>query len=212
MTAKAKITTSEIGTKFGKRTVISHVRGENGKAKVICKCQCGAINEVDRYSFEIGEGGSCGCDKPMLCGKARRTHGRSKTKTYVAWIEMRKRCENPKLPSFKNYGKRGISVCPEWSIFENFLRDMGECPNGMSIERDDVNGNYEPSNCRWIPLPDQAGNKRNTLYLTFEGVTKRQRDWEIEYGLPKRLLAKRLKRGFTPHQAIYTPYSKNRIK
>lgn len=82
---------------------------------------------------------------------------------------MRKRCENKKSIGFKHYGGRGIKVCERWQKFENFFEDMGECPNGMSIERIDVNGNYEPSNCKWATNAEQGLNKRNSLKLVVNG-------------------------------------------
>jgi hypothetical protein len=75
---------------------------------------------------------------------------------------MRTRCENPNSKNFKHYGGRGISVCKQWSNFENFLKDMGERPFGKSIDRIDVNGNYEPTNCKWSTTAEQANNKRNS--------------------------------------------------
>lgn len=81
-------------------------------------------------------------------------------KAYAVWVNMRHRCQCPHNRVFKHYGGRGIAVCERWMDFENFLADMGECPPGYSIERIDVNGHYEPTNCEWIPMRDQRKNQR----------------------------------------------------
>lgn len=95
------------------------------------------------------------------------THGMSKTSTFRAWVEMQRRCFNSKRPGFHNYGGRGISVCDRWlDSFENFLEDMGEKPSkDFTLERIDVNGNYEPSNCRWATWWEQARNKRTNVFI-----------------------------------------------
>lgn len=94
----------------------------------------------------------------------RKTHGLStgvSRRTYNAWRQMMDRCNNPKSPHYENYGKRGIRVCQRWHDVRNFFNDMGLVPDGYSLERDDVNGNYEPLNCRWIPKGKQSANRRN---------------------------------------------------
>jgi hypothetical protein len=91
------------------------------------------------------------------------------TGAWHSWRDMVKRCTWKNHEHYKSYGGRGITVCADWLSFEGFYASMGERPEGMSIERDNVNGNYEPGNCRWIPLPDQHHNKRNTIYVEIAG-------------------------------------------
>jgi hypothetical protein len=92
------------------------------------------------------------------------------TKTYRAWCNMKARCNNPNASAYKNYGGRGIKVCERWNTsFANFLEDMGEKPSDMTLDRIDVNGNYEKSNCRWISLQMQNNNRRDTLWVNLNG-------------------------------------------
>ena len=145
------------GEKFGFLTVIrKHHQSVNGKARWVCVCECGKEKVVTGDSLRFGQV-SCGCKR-----KTRETHGMSSTKTFRVWTGMLSRCRNKRCPAYPNYGGRGVTVCDRWLVFENFYQDMGACAPGMSLERIDVNGNYEPSNCTWIPLADQGKNKRTT--------------------------------------------------
>jgi hypothetical protein len=161
------------GQRFGRLIVVRHIAG-GGRARVECLCDCGANVQVLAQAVKSGNTASCGC----LYFESRRTsknvrHGMAGTRTHSAWLEMRRRCTNRKCDAWKNYGGRGISVCDGWSSFEAFLADMGECPAGHELDRKDVNGNYEPSNCRWVDLVDQANNKRNNRVLP-DGLTVAQ--------------------------------------
>ncbi len=126
---------------------------------VVCGCVCGATVEVLRSNFLAGYSRSCGCLQKDKTIEASTTHGRSKTKMYVAWKTMRRRCADPTHDKYARYGGRGIKVCDRWQLFENFLADMGERPAGMEIDRIDNNGNYEPGNCRWVPHKDNCNNR-----------------------------------------------------
>lgn len=144
------------GQKFSRLMVIkkSHMRDKAG-AKWQCECECGTVIHVNSLKLRSGKTKSCGCLK-----RERRptlTHGMSnKTKTYRTWKEMRQRCTNPNSGKWKWYGGKGISVCPAWNDYEVFLSDMGERPEGKTLDRIDPAGNYEPNNCRWATAKQQA--------------------------------------------------------
>lgn len=151
------------GQRFGRLTVISiHKRCDkslHAQTYWLCKCDCGAHKIVGKRNLGRNTN-SCGC----LWWDTFVTHGQTKTPEYRAWESMHQRCRNPQNKAYKNYGGRGISVCNRWLKFENFIADMGSRPKGYSIERIDNDGNYEPSNCKWIPLRDQAKNQRSAWH------------------------------------------------
>lgn len=136
-------------------------------------------------------------------GAARR--GKDRSPTYKIWVSMRERCRNPKLKGFKNYGGRGITVCERWKSFANFLADMGEKPAGLSLDRINNNGNYEPGNCRWADRETQSRNRRNNRRLTFDGREMTFGEWEKEKGLTHGTINDRLSRNWTVEQAITSP-------
>lgn len=119
---------------------------------------------------------------------------------------MIQRCSDPKSNSYEHYGGRGIRVCERWLKFENFHRDMGKPPKGMTIERADSNGNYEPSNCRWATRKEQAQNKRGSLKFTRHGQTLNVTQWAFIEGVPPNRVYQRLRRGWTIEQALQLPY------
>ena len=110
---------------------------------------------------------------------------------------MKQRCFNPKTAQYKNYGQRGITVCQRWlDSFDNFLADMGIAPSGMSIDRVDVNGNYEPANCKWAANKEQQNNRRNNHRIEFNGKCLTLREWASYLGRHETTLQSRLKQGY----------------
>jgi hypothetical protein len=132
-------------------------------------------------------------------------HGKHKTRVYQAWVDMLRRCTNPSRDSYANYGGRGISVCPEWMSFKNFYADMGDPPAGMSIERDDVHGNYEKSNCRWATISEQALNRTYHRFVVVDGERMAVAVASRRYGILETTLRARLDRGMPDEQAVKTP-------
>ena len=152
----------DIGTRFGRLTLIGKIR-VNKKTKWVVKCDCGTQKEVDGHSVTSGKTTSCGCHRVETCGDRFRTHGQHGTPTYNIWKGMRDRINRKKHKDYIHYGGRGIRYCERWEDYTAFLADLGECPPGYSLERVDVNGDYCPENCCWIPFNEQMKNTRRSL-------------------------------------------------
>lgn len=129
----------------------------------ICKCECGIETVVDTVKLRSGSTKSCGCKRNDGHNNYRHGHSARKTTTYRSWKEMRQRCTNPNNDKWKWYGGRGITICARWSEFANFLEDMGERPEGKTIDRINSDGNYELANCRWATPKQQAETNRGTF-------------------------------------------------
>lgn len=197
------------GNQFGLLTVIRESpRLRNGgqvRRAWDCLCACGQEVTVAQYTLTSGMTRSCGCLR--LTQSASVTHGHARkggrTKSYQSWSSMVKRCTNPKCRAYKWYGARGIEVCPSWLKFDGFLLDMGEPPEGHTIERRDVNQGYVKGNCEWIPKAKQAANKITSLRFEHLGRTQCLKDWCRELGLTYLTVYKRIQhRGWTFNEAI----------
>lgn len=138
-----------------------------------------------------------------------RKHGLCGSPLYTTWLCMRDRCVNPNNDNYHNYGGRGIAVCERWNSFEAFISDMGSRPEGTSLDRIDVNKNYEPSNCRWATQEVQHNNTRRTVFLEFNGETLSIAQWAKKTGIHRAILRTRLNYGWPLAQAFTTQPSKN---
>lgn len=192
------------GVRFGNLVVLCDVESNSRHRKVKCVCDCG--NEKDFFISNIKRGytSSCGCLHKEVISESSSTHKMSKSKTYSTWLNMKARCSNENNPNFSNYGGRGIKVCDRWiNSFENFISDMGERPRGLTIDRIDVNGNYEPSNCRWASDKQQARNKRNTYIVEFNGVIKPLIEHCNDVGIEYKTVFKRISQsGYSIDKAL----------
>jgi hypothetical protein len=143
--------------------------------------------------------------------KHPRTSGGKETKLYCTWRSMRERCLSPKSDNWANYGGRGIQICPAWdsfNFFANWAIENGY-EDGLTIEREDVNGNYEPSNCCWATRKEQGENKRNSCFVTINGVTKTVADWSAQTGIYITTLYRRYSRGVRGEDFIKPPKSRS---
>lgn len=160
------------------------------------------MNVVKKGGFQPGHITSLETRKRI--GDSNRKHGMSLTPEYKCWVQIKRRCSNPKDSHYHLYGGRGITVCPRWlESFENFFDDMSKRPNGYQIDRKNNNGNYEPSNCRWASLVQQANNKRNIKFYTLNGETHSLAEWSRLIGIKKTTLFMRLhKYGWSLERAL----------
>ena len=134
------------------------------------------------------------------------THGMRKSKVYNVWCLMKQRCLNPNNKSYPNYGGRGIQVCDRWLEFANFYEDMGKPSDGMTLERIDNNGNYDPTNCKWATRKEQSNNQQHTRLIEFNGETYSVSEWARKLGLSQATLNSRLNRyGWSISRALTTP-------
>ncbi len=186
--------------RFGKWTVLE--KGDLSPGSGIfwkCQCDCGEIRLVKGSALYLGESKGCGCDRT-------KTHGMSKTRTFKSWDSMKQRCLNQNSPDYSRYGGRGITVCERWlNSFEWFLEDLGERPEGRTLDRIDPDGNYEPGNCRWATASEQQFNRRFNKKLEYRGQVKPMVDLSSESGVPLKILRWRLENGWNIDRAIETP-------
>lgn len=165
-----------VGKRFGKLTVISeNGRSNHGDKIWLCRCDCGKITTSYTSILNRGYKMSCGCE----VGSNFRTHNHSKERLYSIWKDIKSRCNNPHEKAYNNYGGRGITICDEWSdymVFRTWALSHGY-RDDLTIDRIDVNGNYEPSNCRWATIKEQARNKRDTIWVSYKGQTKCLTEW-----------------------------------
>lgn len=195
------------GHRYGRLTVLRRAENDkHGNTRWECLCDCGTFTVVNSSAFWAGRTRSCGC----RFNKRSTTHGLHGTRTYKVWGAMKDRCSNPNNKAYRHYGGRGIKVCERWMKFENFLADMGEVPEGMSIERVDVNGDYCPDNCVWLPLAKQNKNTRTNVRVTYKGREMIALDFAREIGRNRNLIYCWLKQGLTPEQIAAKPTNRRR--
>lgn len=181
-------------------------RAENRGRTIYWKCKCKYCGEIfERSTQNIKNGlASCKCIHYKKVSNSLTKPHRD-TELYSKWCGMKSRCFNSNELNYKNYGARGITMCDEWLSFDNFYEWSinNGWEKGYFIERNDVNKNYCPENCSWIPLIDQAKNKRNTLFVEVNGVTKRLKEWCEIYGKNYKTVYQRIKLyGLTPIDAL----------
>ena len=193
------------GQKFGEWEVLKGL----GKGVYLARCSCGKTKEVHISNLTRGLSTNCGCIQRKVLSEKNKTHGMAKSHIYKVWRGIINRCENSNVKSYKNYGGRGIKVCKEWHKFENFYKwsEKNGYIKGLEIDRIDYNGNYEHDNSRWITHKENSNNKRNTIFITINGITKPETVWEEENGLRKGLIRERIALGWEEKDYLNKPSS-----
>jgi len=182
------------GQRFGRLVVLSRAKNDNdGKARWSCLCDCGVTAIVQRSTLRRGESKSCGCLKKELAAEAKTTHGMHRTPIYKTWSDMKTRCLNENDTNYKYYGGRGITVCERWLEFENFYADMGDKPEGLTIERRNNDKGYSPGNCYWATHSEQQRNTRINRMIRYNGKKQCLSAWAEETGIHCDTLRYRLK-------------------
>lgn len=191
---------------FGMLIVLGYLGSDVRRNAIwLCQCECGQLKIALRRYLQNDITTSCGCQKAIKIGNSKRIHGQSDSPTYGSWAMMIQRCTNPKNIGYKDYGGRGITVCPRWRDFANFFEDMGKRPEGTTIDRRDNTLGYTPENCYWATDEEQANNKRNNHYLTFNNKTQTIAQWTREIGISLYTLHRRIQNGWTTEKALTQP-------
>ena len=190
----------EIGKIYGNLEITEIIKKPNRVVKCIAKCKCGVEKEYHYQNLRHGKTTSCGCYNSRLISERMTTHGKTHTRLYSIYTNMKTRCLNANDPSYEFYGKRGIKICDEWlESFSNF--EKWSLANGykddLSIDRVNNNGNYEPSNCRWADYATQSLNKRCTWRVTIGGITKPAIVWCKENGIKYKMAHNRKMKGWS---------------
>lgn len=212
------------GRRFGRLVVMEAgtpvSEGRYTRTTWLCQCDCGKTKIIRGRGLIKGSTKSCGCYRSEYVAKKNHRHGMAHRNNtvpeYQTWSDMIKRCENTETAGYDHYGARGIIICSRWrESFAAFYTDMGPKPSLQhSVERKDVDGNYEPSNCKWGTKDEQANNKTSSIWMTVNGETQTAKQMWRKHG-PKGLsyagFLCRLYRGWTHQQALFAPrYSKHR--
>lgn len=203
-------------TTIGPRFLLPRGKKVYHRAYVVCQCECGSCTVVDSLKLKSGHTQSCGCLQSERTSAANTKHGMRDVPEYTVWNNMRRRCNYKGSGRYYCYGARGITVCPEWDNiddgFQNFYNHMGPRPSPRhEIERKNVNGNYCPENCCWLPKEDQARNKRATVNITYNDKTQCVTAWAEELGVNAETLYSRIKSGWSVEKVLTTPVKKRTV-
>ena len=194
-----------IGERFFHLLVVEKAHRDNRRRYWKCLCDCGNYCYHTADQLKKGSYKSCGCKKIK--------HGLTHSRIRSIYVDMIRRCYNPKDTAYKNYGGRGITICDEWLgengliNFNEWARNNGYAEN-LTIDRIDNNGNYEPNNCRWATYRQQANNRRTNIFVTHNGETHTLSEWERILNFPKNTLHQRKKLGWSYEKALTTPIKK----
>lgn len=200
------------GKRFGRLTVLGiDEKNEKKWIQWLCKCDCGNIKSIHGQSLRRGLTKSCGCYNLEALSKNKSKHKMTNSRLYKIWIDVHTRVFNTKHRSYKWYGAKGVTIYDEWkNSFESFYE--WSMNNGyeehLTLDRIDSNGNYEPSNCRWVTMKKQQNNRSSNRLITYQGETHTSAEWADILGMNYHTLQTRLTRGWSEEKALSTPVKK----
>lgn len=184
------------GQKFTRLTVIRPVPKTKGRVAWECLCDCGNVHFSSALHLKNGHTQSCGCLAKERSSEANTTHGLSGHPAYDVWVAMCQRCTNPNNPWFHRYGGRGIKVCERWQSSSAFLEDMlSTWAKGLTLDRIDNDGDYEPGNCRWVTQAEQMSNRARTIRAEVNGESLTVPELSQRYGVRSNTIRARLRAG-----------------
>jgi hypothetical protein len=195
------------GQRFSRLTAIEPT-GVGAAMRWVCRCDCGATKNITSNDLRSGHTRSCGCLAREEVSRRSKKHGESysggsgiRTREYRAWEAAKRRCFNPRDQKYPDYGARGITMCEEWrDDYSAFLRDMGRAPEKCTIDRIDVNGHYEPGNCRWATPKEQVNNRRGFKRFVFEGNEYNDTEFAAFLGRDQELVSWHRRKGRSPEE------------
>ena len=205
-----KIRTEDVvGKTFGELSALKEIDARAGQRVFQCLCECGKVTEVLMKRLRSGRTRSCGCLSLRKLSQ-RAVHGMWKHKLYSTWSSARGRCHNERHKNYKGYGGRGIELCSGWretpeAFIEWIENNLGEKPEGYSLDRINNEGNYEPGNLRWASTAEQNNNTRKNKMISHEGKELQLKEWAEEKQLSMTCLYNRLHRGWTTKETLDTP-------
>lgn len=198
------------GQRFGRLVALNCVAKRNGRHTWMCQCDCGASKEMKPCDLISGKSVSCGCLRAERLREGLHVrHGQYASPTNKSWSSMIQRCTNANDPVYQKYGAKGITVCDRWLSFENFLTDMGDRPDGTTLDRwPNEKGNYEPGNCRWATPLQQSNNQTRNYRVEYMGVTYTIRELSEVTGIPYVYLRNRVYRKRADPADVVAQYEK----
>lgn len=196
-----------IGKQFSYLTVLAEYGCTNaGKVKWLCRCDCGKLTTAISSELRSNHKKSCGCKRGEMIKDARTRHGLSQSNIRSKWKNMLRRCKNQNCAEYKNYGGRGISVAKEWDDLKTFAKwayaNGYQEGSSLTLDRIDVNGDYTPSNCRWVSMKVQGNNKRNNRVIKYKNQNYTLQQLADEFGINRTTLAYRLNHGMEVEAAL----------
>jgi hypothetical protein len=200
--------------KFGRLTVLKIDKAVDKRVFWLCQCECGNIKSVAGHCLKCGDTLSCGCLQRENASKKNKKHGLSGTSIYKQWAGIKRRCFNPAFKQFNDYGGRGITMCDEWKnsfiSFYEWATKNGH-KEGLTIDRINNDGNYEPNNCKWASQKEQCANRRTNRIYTVDGVTDILYNLCKKYSMHMDTVINRMKKGLAIEDALKAPLHPGKV-